>query len=185
MTKQPAKPSGAYKPGRAKPQASEAGRDPATSEPAATGISAAAASGAAGMGLEAGGPVPTGGGGAIAGAAAGASKADELAARIDPAHEHDYWREHYRERPYASEGAAYEEVAAAYQHGWEAFLRYGRSATGEPARFEDVEPQVRQDWQAQQRDQALTWEKAQQATRDAWDRVREAMFGDTAKPSAK
>jgi hypothetical protein len=156
------------------------------SDPAATGISAAAASGAAGLGLAAGGPGPTGvAAGAITGAAAASHEADVFAARIDPAHEHQYWREHYRERPYIDEQAEYEALAPAYQHGWESYRRYGRSAAGEPARYEDVEPQLRRDWEAQQRDQALTWEKAQQATRDAWDRVHDAMFGDTAKPSAK
>lgn len=160
--------------------------------PAASGISAAATGGAA---LAAGAtdePAAAGiSSGAIAGAAAGAqdaapSESQESHVGIDPAAEHDYWRAHYHQRPYvAAEKVGYEQLAPAYQHGWEGFARYGRTATGEPAKFEDIEPQLRQDWQAQQRDEQIAWELAQQATRDAWDRVQAALAGEADKPSAR
>jgi hypothetical protein len=142
------------------------------SHPLGTGIGAAitgAAAGAAGGAL--GGPA-----GAIAGAAIGAvaggyaGKAVEE--EIDPTAEDAYWRENYRDRPYAERDVEYDAYRPAYQYGWESRSQYrGR-------RFDEVEPDLARGWHARKGQSSLTWDRAKLATRDAWDRVERAMPGD-------
>ncbi len=103
-----------------------------------------------------------------AGAATGGKGAAEA---VNPTVEDEYWRHNYSSRPYASTGS-YEEFQPAYQYGWESFSRYrGR-------KFDDVEPDLRRDWEKGKTNTRLGWEKARSAARDAWDRVERALPGD-------
>ena len=142
------------------------------SHPVGTGVGAAAG-GAAGVGgaIAAGaalgtavGPVGTAVGAAI-GAVAGGLIGKGVAEGVNPTVEHEYWRENYTSRPYATPGTAYDEYAPAYQYGWEARGRYADK------NFEDVENTLGQDWDRARGESQLNWEKAKHATRDAWDRV--------------
>jgi hypothetical protein len=141
----------------------DANRDPLSGAPGAhpVGVGAGAASaGAAGAAV--GGAV-----GAVAGGLAGKGAAEA----VNPTVEGEYWRKNYSSRPYASSGS-YEEFQPAYQYGWESYSRHqGR-------KFDEVEPELRRDWEKGKANTKLGWDKARGAARDAWDRVERAMPGD-------
>ncbi len=130
----------------------------------AGGVAGGAAAGAALGGIT--GPVGAAIG-AVAGAVAGALAGRGIADAADPAVEDAYWRENYASRPYAS-GVAYDEYRPAFGYGLDAFARYpGRS-------FDEVEPDLARDWRNKRGNSRLDWDRAQHATRDAWQRVSDA-----------
>jgi hypothetical protein len=108
----------------------------------------------------------------VVGGVGGGLAGKAVAEKIDPTAEEAYWRENYRTRPYYEEGEAFETYAPAYRHGWESRSRYP------DRRFEDVERELRSDWERSPRSRSMGWEKARQATRDAWHRVERAIPGD-------
>ncbi len=143
----------------------EPGKTRDESHPVGVGIGAAggAATGAA-LGA-AGGPV-----GAVIGAAvggiAGGLAGRSVARAIDPEAEEAYWRENYASRPYVDRGRQYDAYAPAYRHGWESYGRY-------PGRvFEDVEPDLRRSWEKGEAGASMEWDRAKDAVRDAWHRVK-------------
>jgi len=84
---------------------------------------------------------------------------------VDPTAEDAYWRENYRARDYVDRSAAYETYQPAYRAGYEGFGRYpGR-------RYDEVEADLRRDYEQTAGRTALGWEKARHAARDAWTRV--------------
>jgi hypothetical protein len=86
---------------------------------------------------------------------------------IDPTLEDAYWRENFRGRPYVSEGETYDPYDAAYRTAYENYDQYrGRT-------FDDVESDLRQDYEQRGGQSAMAWEKAKEATRDAWRRIEE------------
>ena len=145
-------------------------RDPITGEhgahPVGTGVGTAAGGAAAGAVAGAvAGPV-----GAVAGAVVGgvvgglAGKA--VAERIDPTVEEAYWRGEYQNRPYYDESHDFDtHYRPAYRYGWEA------RTTHDGRTFEEVEPQLQQQWNDHRDSSELEWERARQATRDAWERL--------------
>lgn len=154
----------------------DANRDPITgapgSHPVGTGVGAAAG-GVAGMAVGAvGGPIGAAVGagiGAVAGGLAGKSAAEA----IDPTAEDEYWRRHYRTRPYVESQRSYDDYRPAYQYGWESRARYG------PRPFYEVEPDLRQGWESAPGQRAkLDWERARHAARDAWERIGAPRPGD-------
>jgi hypothetical protein len=156
----------------------DANPDPITGAPGAhpvgVGVGAAAGGLAAGLGTAAAvgaiagsavGPVGTAVGAAI-GAVVGGLAGKAVAENIDPTTEGEYWSKNYNARPYYQTGMTYEnDYAPAYQHGWESRSRY----TGR--KFDEVEPELRNDWERTKSKSRLSWEKAKSAVRDAWDRV--------------
>jgi hypothetical protein len=80
--------------------------------------------------------------------------------------EDSYWRENYRNRPYASSaGRGYEHYQPGYRYGYEAANRFqNRSWT-------DVETDLSRDWDAYEHRGTSTWEQVKDAVRDAWDRM--------------
>jgi hypothetical protein len=156
----------------------DANPDPITgapgSHPLGTGVGAAGG-GAAGtwagatIGGAVGGPVGAvvgGIAGAVAGAFGGGAAGKAVAENVDPTVESEYWSKNYNARPYYETGMTYDEdYGPAYQHGWESRTRY----TGR--KFEEVEPELRNDWENTKAKSRLSWDKAKSAVRDAWDRV--------------
>jgi hypothetical protein len=135
---------------------------------AATGGSAATYAGAA-IGAAAGGPVGAVVGGvvgAVAGAVGGGAAGKAVAENIDPTTERDYWSKNYSTRPYYESGYSYDDdYLPAYQSGWEARSRYqGR-------KFDEVESNLKTDWERTRARSRLSWDKAKAAVRDAWERV--------------
>jgi len=140
---------------------------------AAGGVAGGAAAGAAVGGMT--GPVGAAVG-AVVGAVAGAMAGKGIASAIDPVAEDVYWRDNYASRPYAS-GVSYDEYRPAYGYGVESYSRYPNRS------FDDVEPDLRRDWNNKRGHSSLEWDRARHATRDAWDRlsdrVERAVPGDS------
>lgn len=157
-----------------------ANRDPITDEPGAhpvgtgigaavggaAGIGAAVAAGAA-MGTVAG-PIGTAAGavvGAVAGGLLGSSAGESLNPTvIDPQAEERYWRERHANQPYAAT-ADYPTYAPFYELGYTASNRY----PGRP--YEEIEPELRANYEAARGENSLDWNQGRSATRAAWEKI--------------
>jgi hypothetical protein len=141
------------------------------SHPIGTGVGAAAG-GAAGAAIGAvGGPVGAAVG-MVAGAVAGGLGGKGVAEMVDPTAEEAYWRDEYVKRDYVDKGASYDTYRPAYRTGYEGFTRYpGRS-------YDEVEMDLKRDYEKSRGDSDLSWERAKYATRDAWHRVERTLPGD-------
>jgi hypothetical protein len=63
----------------------------------------------------------------------------------------------------------FDNYGPAYRHGAESYGRpKGRS-------FDDVEPELKRDWERVRGNSILSWENAKDATRDAWHRMSDAV----------
>jgi hypothetical protein len=149
-----------------------ANRDPLTQEPGShpvgTGVGAAggAAAGAV-IGAGVAGPIGAVVGGAI-GAVAGGATGHAAGEAVNPTVEADYWRQNYNKRPYYTTGKAYSEYEPAYRYGWESAARpeyRGR-------KFQEVEGDLERGWDKTKSKTAATWHDVKDATRDAFDRIR-------------
>jgi hypothetical protein len=153
----------------------DANRDPISGKPGAhpagvgLGAGGGAAAGAA-IGGAVGGPPGAVVGGAI-GAVAGGLAGKGVAEAVNPTVEDAYWRDNFKSRPYAS-GESYDRWRPAYQHGWQSYGRYRGQ------KFDEVESDLRRDWEKSKDAANLGWDKAKNATRDAWHRVERAIPGD-------
>lgn len=76
-----------------------------------------------------------------------------------------YWEEEHRNRPYYNETHPYDHYRPAYQSGWEA---YDAEANEDWA---DRGTIARQRWENEGGAQYMTWEEAQPAAMDAYNRV--------------
>lgn len=148
-------------------------RDPISgapgSHPVGTGIGAVLGGAAAGAATgTVAGPVGTVVGAAI-GAVVGGLAGKGLAESIDPTREDDYWRENFTSRPYVNQGSSFDDYRPAYGYGVDSYRKYpGRS-------FDDVEPDLSKNWGTTRGDSGLSWDGAKHATRDAWNRVSDAV----------
>jgi hypothetical protein len=154
----------------------DANRDPITKEPGShpVGTGAGASGGAlagAAIGGAVGGPVGAAVGGA-AGAVAGGLGGHEVAEKINPTVEDQYWRENFQSRPYVRDNATYDDFRPAYRYGWESATRF------RDRKFDDVETDLARDWETRRGDSRLDWDDARDAARDAWHRVERALPGD-------
>lgn len=144
----------------------DANPDPLTGEPGAhpvgTGVGAATG-GTVGavIGGAVGGPLGAMVGAAIGGIAGGLA-GKGISESVNPTEEDAFWRDQYSTRPYAS-GSTYEDLQPAYRYGWEARTRH------EDRNWSDVETDLGKEWN--ERHGAGTWDKARNATQDAWNRV--------------
>jgi phage tail tape-measure protein len=142
--------------------------DPITKEPGAhpVGVGAGAALGGAAAGAAAGavaGPVGAVVG-AVVGGVVGGLGGKAVAEAVDPTYEPEYWEKNYPTSSYYDKTLQYETLEPAYRYGWETRNQYpGR-------RFEDVEVELRRDWEAKHGNSSVTWERAKHAVRDAWCR---------------
>lgn len=150
------------------------------SHPVGTGIGAAAA-GAAGAAIGSvipgAGTVVGGAIGAVIGAVAGGLAGKGIAEAIDPTEEEAYWRNEYRNRPYYTPGADYDQYEPAYAYGYRSRMEHhGRS-------WDQVESDLGRDWERHRSGSKFDWDRAKHATRDAWqrasDKIERAMPGDS------
>jgi hypothetical protein len=136
------------------------------SHPVGTGVGAAGA-GAAGAAIgSVAGPIGTAVG-AVVGAVAGGLAGKGVAEAVNPT-EDAYWRDNYRTRSYARPGADYDEFEPAYRYGYNASDRY------QGQNFDDIEGELRRDWESKRGNSSLDWDAARPACRDAFDRVRQS-----------
>lgn len=140
----------------------------ATHAPVATGGAVAGAVAGA-LGGVAAGPLGSAVGaaaGALAGAAAGAATGH--GAEIDTREYEAYWREHFAQRPYVRAGARYEDYQDAYRFGIREYAR-----TDHPRTWDEMADTLGLRWDATRGDSRLSWEEAEPAVRDAWERMRD------------
>ena len=99
--------------------------------------------------------------GAVTGAMAGGLGGEAFAELIDVAFDDHDWREHSESHGYLP--ADDEQYRSAYQLGWLARRRFGDQP------FDEVEAQLRKEWDSQQAAARLPWDHVQQAAREAWN----------------
>ncbi len=150
----------------------DANLDPITgaagAHPIGTGVGAILGGAAAGAATgTVAGPVGTVVGAAI-GAVVGGLAGKGVAETIDPTREDAYWRDNYASRPYV-EGASYDDFGPAYAYGVNSYGTHAGRA------WEDVEPELGTRWSATRGKSSLEWDRAKLATRDAWNRVSDAV----------
>ena len=103
--------------------------------------------------------------GAVVGAVAGGLGGKAAAEAIDPTVHDAYWEKTYSTRPYASSEIEYKEFRPAYRYGWESASRNrGKS-------FDELSSTLERDWEKSKSGSKLTWIKAKDAVKDAWERV--------------
>jgi hypothetical protein len=153
----------------------DANLDPITGEPGAhpvgTGVGAAGA-GAIGtaVGAVVGGPVGAAVG-AVVGSVVGGLAGKNAAERINPTVEDEYWRNNHRSQPYFENDYDYDDYQPAYRVGYEGYGRY--SSTGRT--YDDLEPELRNDYEKNKGGTRLAWDKAKLAAKDAWHRVENSL----------
>jgi hypothetical protein len=146
-----------------------ANRDPLSGAPGShpigtvTGAAGGATAGAV-VGTAFLGPVGFVAGG-IAGALIGGLAGKGAAEGVNPTDENAYWRDNYKSRPYVKADVAYHVYQPAYQYGWESRGRF----VGRP--WDEVETDLRTDWEKDHGQSELSWGEAGPAARDAWERV--------------
>lgn len=87
------------------------------------------------------------------------------AGAIDPASEAAYWRDNFKDRPYAQNATSFDDYGPAYGYGVSSYAKY-------PSRsFDDVEADLSRDWDGARGASSLQWDQARDATRDAWERI--------------
>ena len=150
-----------------------ANRDPITGAPGAhpVGTGVGAAAGGMAAGAAAGtvvGPVGTVVG-AIVGAVVGGLAGKGVAEAIDPTAEDAYWRENYVSRPYVKQGESFDDFGPAYRLGTDS---YGRA---DGRTFDQLEPDLKRDWESSKGSSSLTWDRAKHASRDSWQRVSDSV----------
>ena len=74
-----------------------------------------------------------------------------------------YWRNQYQSEPYYSQGESFSDYEPAYRTGIEARDQYGGQ------RFDEVQDNLRSDWEARKGSSSMDWDKASLACRAAWD----------------
>jgi hypothetical protein len=119
----------------------------------------------------AGGPIGSAVG-LVAGAVAGGLVGKGVAEKIDPTVEDEYWREEHVNRAYNEEGKSYALYQSAYRTGYEGYGRYpGRT-------YDEAEVDLQRDYELNRGSTDLTWEQAKESTRDAWNRVKDAVSSE-------
>jgi len=131
-------------------------------------MAAGAAAGTVGAG-------PIGGAvGAAVGAVVGGLAGKSVAEQINPTQEDAYWRENHSNEPYYDRNYSYDDYQGAYRTGYEGFGRFGTSGK----RYEEIEPELRRDYERNYSGSRLSWDKARAATRAAWHRLESGAHSD-------
>ena len=112
--------------------------------------------------------------GAVTGAMAGGLGGEAFAELIDVAFDDQDWKQHSESHGYLP--ADCEQYRSAYQLGWLARRRFGDQP------FDEVEAQIRTEWDYQQASARLPWDQVQQAAREAWNTAPSLMPPPVAPP---
>ncbi len=159
-------------------------RDLITGEPEAHPISTGVGAVGAGLAGTVAGSVIGGPPGAVVGAVVGAF-AGGLAGHhvaVNPDEEDAHWRKTHQSEPYYDREYTYEDYEPGYRVGYSG---YGVHAN--KGGFDDIEPDLRAEYERSRGQSKLDWEKARPASRAAWERVAaiqpgEQTGGDEAQP---
>ena len=89
----------------------------------------------------------------------------ERSSTLDWTTEDEYWRSNFSSRPYIGNERNYERWQPGYRYGAESAQRY------EGKNWNDVESNLRSDWDRYEHRGTSTWEQMKDAVRDGWDRM--------------
>ncbi|MBD1848781.1 hypothetical protein [Leptolyngbya sp. GB1-A1] len=89
------------------------------------------------------------------------------------ANEDQYWQQHYTAQPYYQSGLTYRDYQPAYRLGYEGYTRYH----GTGMSYDEVEPELQQQYEQERRLSWLGWEQARPAVRAGWHRLEQAFRG--------
>ena len=147
----------------------DANRDPITGEPGSHPVGTGVGTAAGGMAAGAAAGAVAGPAGAVAGAViggvAGGLAGKAVAEKIDPTREDEYWKDNYTRESYYDKSLDYEDYSPAYRTGY-----MGRGQYGDRG-FDDVEGDLRKDYENSRGRSKLSWDRAKFAARAAWARV--------------
>jgi len=129
----------------------------------AGGVVASAATGLA-TGTVMGGPVGAMVG-LVAGAVVGGLAGKAVGEKIDPTVEDAFWRDQHSKQPFFKEGEDFEIYRPAYQTGYEGPGKYGDRS------FDELELELKSDYERNRGSSTVDWQKAKQATHAAWERA--------------
>jgi hypothetical protein len=76
-----------------------------------------------------------------------------------------WWRENFRNRPYAMADRTFEDYEPGYRYAYESYGQYKGRA------FNDVESDLRTGWNTFEGRGRSTWENVKDSVRDAWDKL--------------
>ena len=136
-----------------------------TRHPVATGTGAMAGAVAGGAIGLAGGPI-TGIIGAVIGGMIGGVTGDGVAETFDPSETDAYWRTEHNNRFANDTTRSYDRYRSAYIYGESQAPRYKKD-------YSEVESDLRSNWDKNRADSDLSWEEANTAVRDSYNRRRE------------
>jgi hypothetical protein len=142
--------------------------DPITGEhgshPIGTGVGTAGGglAGAA-IGAAVGGPAGAAIG-AVIGGVVGAYSGRSVAEAVNHTEDEEFWREHHHKQEWAGD-APYEHYAPAYKTGYEGAVKYaGRH-------YHEIENDLARDYEKNDANLAIPWDRARPAVKAAWDRL--------------
>ena len=95
-------------------------------------------------------------------------------ARSDLRDDDSYFRNHFAST-YGASGAAYDDYAPAYSYG----SQMASSGRYTGRQWDEIEPELRSDWDSRYGGGASTWEKMKAAVRHGWDRITSGNSGLT------
>jgi hypothetical protein len=102
--------------------------------------------------------------GAIVGGIAGGLAGKAAGEALDPTREDAYWKDNYKNESYYDSNLSYDDYSPAYRVGY-----MGRSRFADQ-NFDDVESDLRADYERDKGSSKLDWDRARAASHAAWNR---------------
>jgi hypothetical protein len=103
----------------------------------------------------------------VAGVIIGGLAGKGAAEAVNPTLEDAYWRDNYGSQPWVERSYTYEDYQPAFRSGYEGYSRHSSSGKS----YEDIEPEMRRDWDRVKGKSRLDWERARMASHAAWKRA--------------
>jgi len=94
---------------------------------------------------------------------------------IDPTTEDNWLRDNFSSRPYSQQGESFDTYRPAYTYGRDMHHKY------EGKRFDDVESNLRTDWDKTKHSKTMPWDRAKGAVQDAYDLRGATHYGSQAE----
>jgi hypothetical protein len=104
--------------------------------------------------------------GAAVGSILGGGAGDSLAEVVNPTVYDEYWKTNYLSAPYYEAGREWTDYEPAYKLGYSAY------AQNRGRKFDEVEADLQQNWDATRGDSRLAWIDARGAVHDGWNYVQ-------------
>lgn len=109
--------------------------------------------------------------GLATGAVVGGLTGKAVAEKLDPTVEDAYWKTTYSKQKYVEGNVPFATYQPAYRIGYEGHNRYPGK------RYQEVESNLKRDYEKSPGAAVLAWDKSKHAARDAWNRGETAVLG--------